>query len=168
MNPRSSAHSGPLAKRLRRLHALSRLLDSAIPLPGGYRVGIDGFLGLVPGLGDVAGGLASSYIIIESARLGATTGTLLRMVFNVLLEALIGLIPLVGDLFDFVWKANEKNMALMERQLSTAPPHTTAEFRLKATVAIILLLLVVGIVAIAYLGFHLLLAMVAALRGAVA
>ena len=152
--------------RLRRLHALSRLLDSCIRLPGGYRIGIDGILGLIPGFGDIAGSVASSYIIIESARLGASTATLLRMVFNVLVESIIGLIPFLGDLFDFVWKANEKNMALMERQLKTAPPATRPETRLKAAVFIILALMLLGVIAIAWLGFRLLLKVIEALQGA--
>ncbi len=150
---------------MKRLRSLSKLLDSAIPLPGGYRIGLDGLVGLIPGIGDVAGGVASSYIIIESARLGATTTTLLRMVFNVLLETFIGIIPFVGDLFDFVWKANEKNMDLMEKQLHSAPPQTSPEHRLKVTVIIILVILFAGIIALAYLGFLLLFRVITALHG---
>lgn len=150
---------------MKRLRSLSKLLDSAIPLPGGYRIGLDGLVGLIPGIGDVAGGVASSYIIIESARLGATTTTLLRMVFNVLLESIIGIIPFVGDLFDFVWKANEKNMDLMEKQLNSAPPQTSPEHRLKVTVIIILVILFAGIIALAYLGFLLLFRVITALHG---
>ncbi|MBM9606538.1 DUF4112 domain-containing protein [Desulfopila inferna] len=153
------------SSRMKRLRSLSKLLDSAIPLPGGYRIGLDGLVGLIPGIGDVAGGVASSYIIIESARLGATTTTLLRMVFNVLLESIIGIIPFVGDLFDFVWKANEKNMDLMEKQLNSAPPQTSPEHRLKVTVIIILVILFAGIIALAYLGFLLLFRVITALHG---
>jgi len=151
--------------RMKRLRSLSRLLDSAIPLPGGYRIGLDGFIGLIPGIGDVAGGVASSYIIIESARLGASIPTLLRMVFNVLLESIIGLIPIFGDLFDFVWKANEKNMALMDKQLNSAQPkNSSPEHRLKLTVFIIIFLLISGLIALAYLAVMLLFRLVAALR----
>jgi hypothetical protein len=140
-------------------------LDSIIPLPGGYRIGIDGLLGLIPGIGDIAGGVASSYIIIESARLGASTTTLLRMVFNVLVESIIGLIPFLGDLFDFVWKANEKNTALMEKQLQAPQPPDSPEHRLKVTVVIIVLVLFLFIVALAYLGFMILIRLIEALRG---
>lgn len=162
MNPRGPTPSHP---RLQRLWALSRLLDSAIPLPGGYRIGLDGIIGLVPGFGDIAGSLASSYIIIESARLGASTATLLRMVVNVLLESVIGLIPLLGDLFDFAWKANVKNMVLLEEQLKTAPPASSPETRLKAAVLIVVLLMLTLTAALAYLGFQLLLRLVAAVQG---
>jgi hypothetical protein len=140
-------------------------LDSIIPLPGGYRIGIDGLLGLIPGIGDIAGGVASSYIIIESARLGASTTTLLRMVFNVLVESIIGLIPFLGDLFDFIWKANEKNTALMEKQLHEPQPPNSPEYRLKVTVVIIILVLFLSIVVLAYLGFMILIRLIEALRG---
>jgi hypothetical protein len=150
--------------RIKRLRSLSRLLDSAIPLPGGYRIGLDGLIGLIPGIGDVACGIASSYIIIESARLGASIPTLIRMVFNVLLESIIGLIPIFGDLFDFAWKANEKNMALMDKQLNSAQPKSSPEHRLKFTVFIIVFLLILGLIALAYLSLMLLFRLVAALR----
>ncbi|HBG17903.1 MAG TPA: DUF4112 domain-containing protein [Desulfobulbaceae bacterium] len=163
--PQEPPHS-PSHSRLQRLRALSRLLDSAIPLPGGYRIGLDGIIGLIPGFGDIAGSIASSYIIIESARLGASTATLLRMVMNVLVESVIGLIPFLGDLFDIVWKANERNMALMDKQLAAAPPASSPETRLKATVFIVLFLMLAGVIAIAYLGFTILLRLIAALQGA--
>ncbi len=154
-----------ITTRLHRLQSLSRLLDSSIPLPGGYRIGLDGLIGLIPGFGDMAGGIASSYIIIESARLGASTPTLLHMVFNVLVESIIGLIPFLGDLFDFVWKANEKNMALMEKQLKTPQPRNSPEHRLKATVVIIVLILFFGLLALGYLGFLILLRLIDAVHG---
>lgn len=151
--------------RMKRLRSLSRLLDSAIPLPGGYRIGLDGIIGLIPGIGDVAGGIASSYIIIESARLGASIPTLLRMVFNVLLESIIGMIPIFGDLFDFAWKANEKNMALMDKQLNSGQPkNSSPEHRLKLTVFIIIFLLILGLIALTYLSLTLLFRLITALR----
>ncbi|OGR19489.1 MAG: hypothetical protein A2X81_20440 [Desulfobacterales bacterium GWB2_56_26] len=168
MNPNKSKEPQPPPShsRLQRLRALSRLLDSAIPLPGGYRIGLDGIIGLIPGFGDIAGSIASSYIIIESARLGASTSTLLRMVMNVLVESVVGLIPFLGDLFDIVWKANEKNMALMDKQLAAAPPASSPETRIKAVVFIVLFVMLAGVIAIAYLGFKILLRLIAALQGA--
>jgi len=164
MNPNKPKE--PPRSRLERIRVLSRLLDSAFPLPGGYRIGLDGIIGLIPGFGDIVGSIASSYIIVESARLGASTATLLRMAVNVLVESLVGLIPFFGDLFDIVWKANEKNMALMDKQLAAAPPESSPETRLKAAVFIILGLMLAGVAAIAYLGFSLLLRLIAALQGA--
>jgi hypothetical protein len=157
--------ASPRTDQLRRLKSFSRLLDSSIPLPGGFRIGLDGIIGLIPGFGDVAGGVASSYIIIEAARFGASTTTLLHMVFNVLFESLVGLVPIIGDLFDFIWKANDKNIALLEKQLASPPPKSSPEHRLTTTVVVILLILVAGIVGLAYLGFILLLQLFAALRG---
>lgn len=145
--------SSQSAKRLKRLRSFSRLLDSSIPLPGGYRIGLDGFIGLIPGVGDIAGGLASSYIIIEAAQLGASTTTLLRMVFNVLLESIVGIIPFLGDIFDFVWKANEKNFALLEKQLHTAKPNNSPERRLQKTAVILVILLFSGLLTLAYVSF---------------
>ena len=150
---RQDNHSSQSARRLQRLRRFSRLLDSSIPLPGGYRIGIDGFLGMIPGVGDIAGGMASSYIIIEAAQLGASTTTLLRMVFNVLLESLVGLIPFVGDLFDFVWKANDKNFALLEKQLQSARPAGSPEQRLGKTAIVLIILLLLGLLSLAYVSF---------------
>jgi hypothetical protein len=86
------------------------------------------------------------------------------MVFNVLLESIIGLIPIFGDLFDFAWKANEKNMILMDKQLNSAQPKSSPEHRLKLTVFIIIFLLISGLIALAYFALMLLFRLVAALR----
>jgi hypothetical protein len=101
-------------KRLRRL---AHLLDNAIPLPGGYRVGFDGAIGLIPGIGDLAGAALSSYVIAEAHRIGVPSVVLLRMLLNVLVETAVGAIPVAGDLFDFVWKANLRNVVLLEEHL---------------------------------------------------
>lgn len=101
----------------RRLRRLAHTLDSAIALPGGYRVGWDGVIGLIPGIGDLTGAGLSSYIILEARRLGAPLIVLMRMAVNVLIETTVGIIPLVGDLFDFVWKANRRNVQLLEDHL---------------------------------------------------
>lgn len=115
------AASAQEAETRRRLKQLAHVLDSAIALPGGYRVGFDGIIGLVPGIGDLTGAALSSYIIMEAHRLGAPIVVLLRMLFNMLLESFIGAVPLLGDLFDFIWKANRRNVALLERHLDQ--PH---------------------------------------------
>jgi len=99
----------------KRLQRLAWLMDSSIPLPGGFRIGLDGLIGLVPGIGDVAGAVVSSYIIVEAGRLGAPRSLLVRMGFNVLLETVVGAVPLLGDLFDFAYKANLRNVRLLDR-----------------------------------------------------
>jgi hypothetical protein len=102
----------------RRLARLAWLLDNAIEIPGTrFRVGLDPNLGLIPGLGDLIGVLASSYIVREAARLGAPPSVLTRMAFNVAVDGLIGLVPFAGDVFDAVWKANQRNYRLLEEHI---------------------------------------------------
>jgi hypothetical protein len=106
--------AGSEEDRLRRLDKLSRLLDNAFAIPGTrFRIGLDGILGLIPGIGDATGAALSIYLIVQAARLGLPVSTLLRMVGNVALETVVGAVPIVGDIFDIVWKANIRNMALL-------------------------------------------------------
>ncbi|MFN2572031.1 MAG: DUF4112 domain-containing protein [Gemmatimonadales bacterium] len=94
-------------------------LDAGIHVPGtNLRFGLDPLLGLIPGWGDAAGALLAGWIIVEAVRLGASRATLLRIAGNVALDATIGAIPLLGDVFDFAWKANLRNVALLERHLA--------------------------------------------------
>jgi hypothetical protein len=103
------------ADRLQRLRTLAWLLDNSIPLPGGYRIGIDALIGLVPGVGDAVGAALSAYIVNEARALGAPRSVLLRMIGNVMIETVIGSIPFAGDLFDAAFKANSRNLALLAR-----------------------------------------------------
>lgn len=129
--------------RLRRLRALGRLLDDSIPIPGTRRrIGVDALIGLVPGVGDGAGALLSTYIVVQAARLGVGRSTLLRMAGNVALEALVGVIPVFGDLFDAGWKANLRNLALLQAHLDRPETVGRASRRwVIATVAGLLLVL---------------------------
>jgi hypothetical protein len=103
----------------RRARSLARFLDNSIRVPIiGYRIGWDAVVGLVPGIGDAAGGLISCYIVLQAARLGASATTIVRMLANIGVEMLIGTVPLAGDLFDAVWKANSRNMRLLDRHLT--------------------------------------------------
>jgi hypothetical protein len=101
--------------RLERLRRLAWLLDNSIPLPGGFRIGLDAVIGLVPGIGDAIGALLSVFILNEARMLGAPRSVLLRMSGNILIETIVGAIPLAGDLFDAGFKANARNIALLER-----------------------------------------------------
>ena len=106
---------------LRRVRRVSYLLDNAIPIPGtGYRIGLDPIIGLLPGGGDVLGTIISSYIVVEAARLGVSRSTLVEMVLNILLETVSGSIPVLGDLVDAAWKANVKNVELLEKELNVS------------------------------------------------
>jgi len=104
------------------LQRLSRWLDSSITLPGGVRIGWDAIIGLVPFVGDLTGLIISLYIVAGSFRAGASFSTILRMLLNVGLEAVIGAVPLIGDVFDMFFKANIRNIQLLENQFADAAP----------------------------------------------
>jgi hypothetical protein len=98
-----------------RLSWLAWLLDSSIPIPGTrLTVGLDALIGLFPVIGDLIGVLLSSYILSEAARLGAPKVVLWRMAFNVGVEGVVGIIPFAGDVFDAAWKANQRNVRLLD------------------------------------------------------
>ncbi|MGM3306194.1 DUF4112 domain-containing protein [Anabaena sp. WFMT] len=108
------------APRLKRIRQISRLLDNAITIPGTQvGIGLDPILGLIPVGGDVLSLIVSIYIIIESAQMGVPRATLIRMVANIIIDALVGAIPMLGDLFDFAWKANSYNIKLLEDYLQS-------------------------------------------------
>lgn len=102
-------------RRLEALKRLARLLDSAFELPGtSTRIGLDPILGLLPGLGDLVSPLFTVSALLFAREVGVPKVVQLRMVFNVAIDALIGIVPVVGDLFDFAWKANERNVVLLD------------------------------------------------------
>jgi hypothetical protein len=104
------------------LEILSRWLDDLIRIPVvGWRVGLDAIIGLVPGFGDTATTLASFYILIAGVRYGVPKITLLRMALNIAIDYLVGALPFIGDVFDFVWKANKKNLELIKQRATVSP-----------------------------------------------
>lgn len=106
------------AAALHEVERLSRLLDTRWRIPGtGIRFGIDPLLGLVPGLGDAATGLVSAYIIARAAKVGLPSHVLASMVGNVLLDVVVGSIPVLGSIFDLFFKANQRNLNLLQRHL---------------------------------------------------
>lgn len=147
---------------VKHLRRLSWLLDNSIPLPGGYRIGLDGIVGLIPGVGDALGASLSTYIVVQAARLGASPVQLLRMMMNILLETVMGTIPVLGDLFDFAWKANQRNMALLDEQLRKAPARGSARHRLTTASVVLLIAFVIILVLLLALTVKLVLALVAA------
>lgn len=150
---------------LRQMRALARLLDSSIRLPGGYRIGLDGIIGVVPVIGDGVTALASSWIVIRAAQLGVSTPHLIRMMLNILLEAVVGVIPVVGDIFDFAWKANERNIALAERHLPASPPQGNAKRRLTYAAVAVVSFMLLAITVLIVLAVRLLLALLGAIGG---
>ena len=126
---------------LRPISKLSYLLDESIRLPGGYRIGWDGIIGLIPGLGDVMGLGASGYILYLAAQGGVGKIILMRMAFNIMLETAIGSIPVIGDLFDFVFKANSRNLKLLQN-------YTAAPTQVRRVSAVWLALILLAVVAV--------------------
>lgn len=106
---------------LRRAERLATTLDQKFKVPGtNFRFGLDPLIGLVPVVGDVTAIALSSYPIIEAARLGLSKRLLARMAANVAIDGLLGAVPLIGDAFDFFFKANRRNLRLLRRHLEPA------------------------------------------------
>jgi hypothetical protein len=122
-----------------RLARLAWLLDSSIPIPGtSFSIGLDALIGLFPVVGDLAGVLLSGYIVKEAAALGVSRSILARMALNVALEGLVGMVPFAGDVFDAAFKANQRNVRLLNAYLDQ-PVRTTRASR--AFIAGLILLL---------------------------
>ena len=105
-----------------RMQTVAYVLDEGIRVPGiDYRIGLDPLIGVLPGAGDLLTGGLSLYIVLESARLGVSYTTLLRMIANITVDVAAGTVPVAGDLFDAVWKANKRNFELVLDDLTTDP-----------------------------------------------
>lgn len=106
-----------------RMRLVARVLDDSIRIPGtDVRIGLDPLLGVLPVAGDVASGVLSLYIVAESARLGVSYTTLVRMLAHVAIDVAGGSIPVVGDIFDAAWKANTRNLDLALDDLTADGP----------------------------------------------
>lgn len=139
--PLAAPLAAPMRTRdLERTRALAALLDAAVRIPGtNIRFGLDPLLGLIPGIGDLVGGGLSAYVMLLAARAGAPKAVLLRMLANVGIDALVGTVPLAGDLFDVAFKANVRNLALFHRFME-APGETR-----RASMGFIVLLLAAAV-----------------------
>src|SRR5580692_3002535 len=131
VSPSISTDLPPRTRLGRRLFAdenldlLAHLLDDWFRIPGtSVRFGLDGIIGLVPGLGDILAGLASCILIVAAWFRGVPYVTLARMVVNLAIDVLVGAIPIFGDAFDIAWKANRRNYDLMTRHLRQPRKHT--------------------------------------------
>jgi hypothetical protein len=109
---------------LARLRMIARVLDNAVEIPGTrFRVGLDALLGLIPGVGDVVGFVVGTYVLTTAVRLGIPKAVIGRMLLNIGTDAALGSVPLAGDVFDAAWRANSKNVALLEKAV-TEPRET--------------------------------------------
>ena len=112
-------------RSLDHLRLITQIFDQAFAIPGTtFRFGLDALFGLVPGLGDIAGALVAVYAMRVARQLNAPPAIQLHMLSNIALDALIGMVPIAGDLFDFAFKAQTRNLALLDAYLAT--PHKAA------------------------------------------
>jgi hypothetical protein len=116
-------------RELQRLRAIARLFDQAFAVPGTrWRFGLDALFGLVPGLGDIVGALVAVYALHVARTMRAPGAIQMHMLGNIGLDAVVGTVPLIGDLFDFVFKAQTRNLALLDAWLA-APDRTSRRSR---------------------------------------
>ena len=142
MAPKLSA-----ADRAASVRTLARMLDSAVRIPGTQiRIGAESVFGLIPVLGDVAGAALSGYIVLASARLGAPAPTLVRMLVNIGIDTVVGAVPILGDMFDVGWRANMRNVELLDSHLGASPETRRANRWVVSALLAALLLLAVGAV----------------------
>jgi len=107
-------------RSLATIHRWRRILDDAFGIPGTkFRFGWDPILGLIPGLGDVVTGLASIFLLFQAFHFQVPNIVKARMVLNVLIDVIVGAIPLIGDVFDFAWKSTSMNLVLLEKHAGT-------------------------------------------------
>jgi hypothetical protein len=149
VRPRMGGGGG--AFRDENLDMLSRLLDTWFRIPGtDIRFGLDGIIGFVPGVGDFLGGAASCVIVVAAYFRGVPMVTVARMVANLAIEVVVGMVPVLGNLFDIGWRANRRNYHLLERSLQTGKRDTAKDWLFMG-------LLAAGLITLAMLPFLLLL-----------
>jgi hypothetical protein len=108
---------------------MARLLDSAFRVPGtSYRIGLDPILGLLPGLGDLVSPLFTFGLIWQAREIGVPGVVVMRMISNVAIDTVVGLVPVVGDLFDFAWKSNNRNLVLLEEHAYEERPGSAGDW----------------------------------------
>ncbi|AEF40768.1 DUF4112 domain-containing protein [Hoyosella subflava] len=144
-------------QRKKQIRRFANMMDSRFRIPGTKQTfGVDPILGLVPGGGDAVAMVISAGIVIQAVRFGARGSTLALMLFNVAIDAIFGAIPILGTVFDVWYKANNRNVALLDRHV-TDPEMTRAQIRRRvfwlivlviAFTLLLLVALIVGIVAL--------------------
>jgi len=124
------------------LDLLAYILDDWFRIPGTQvRLGIDGLIGIIPGIGDVLAGILSCLLILGAWVRGVPYVTLFRMVINVGIGVIVGAIPFAGDLFDIAWRPNHRNFALMARHLREPHRHTWKDYAFLALLGVMVLII---------------------------
>jgi Domain of unknown function (DUF4112) len=127
---------------LARLEGLAKLLDNQFRIPGtNFRFGLDGIIGLVPYVGDLAGLVVSGFLLRTMIRRGAGPILMLRMLGNYALDAIVGIVPFIGDLFDFGFKANRRNVAMLRQYYASGKKPVPAKW----SIALLTILFLAGI-----------------------
>lgn len=131
---------------LKHMDILARLMDDQFRIPGtGIRFGLDAIIGLVPGIGDISTFLVSGYMLVVLNRNGASGFVMARMVLNIVVDTLIGMVPLMGDVFDVAFKANTRNMKLM-REHYTEGRHRGGAWKVIVPLLLFLFLFIAAVV----------------------
>ncbi len=135
---------------LKNLDTLAKLMDSQFKIPGTeIRFGLDSLIGLVPGAGDFSTFIVSGYMLTVLAKNGASGFVLARMALNVLIDSLFGAIPILGDIFDVAFKANQRNMKLMHQHYVEGR-HRGGAWKVVVPILLILLVFVAALVWLTY------------------
>jgi hypothetical protein len=146
----------PADRNLDTLRRWAALLDNAFRVPGtNIRFGLDPIIGLIPGIGDLTTPVLSVLILVHGARLRVPKIVLARMVLNALIDFVVGAVPVLGDLFDFGWKSNAWNLALLERHAQRGAGPTRGDWVFViACVTVVLLAAIVPFVVLVWLFRH--------------
>ena len=130
-------------EKLLRLKLLSERLDNSIKIPGtNQKIGIDAIIGIIPILGDFIGAIFSTYILYSGIKMGVSSKIVKKMATNIAIEFIIGSIPIIGDIFDALWKANKRNVELIEE--ATLENHEN--YRLNYLIMASLIIIILGLI----------------------
>ena len=133
-------------RSLKNLDVLAKLMDAQFRIPGtNFRFGLDSLIGLIPGAGDLSTFAVSGYMLMIMAKNGASGFVLARMITNILVDAIFGSIPILGDLFDVAFKANMRNMRLMQQHYKEGR-HRGSAWKVIIPILVILFLIIIAII----------------------
>ena len=130
-------------EKLLRLKLLSERLDDSIKIPGtNQKIGIDAIIGIIPILGDFIGAIFSTYILYSGIKMGVSSKIVKKMAINIAIEFIIGSIPIIGDIFDALWKANKRNVELIEEATLENQEKYRLNYLIMASLIILILVLI--------------------------
>ena len=130
-------------EKLLRLKLLSERLDNSIKIPGtNQKIGIDAIVGIIPILGDFIGAIFSTYILYSGIKMGVSSKIVKKMATNIAIEFIIGSIPIIGDIFDALWKANKRNVELIEEATLENQENYKLNYLIMASLIILILVLI--------------------------